>query len=159
MTTRVPEAVQQMKPETVSAMQELSHAMHDNIEYLNQAAQSIDDRKIAQVFDQLASQRQQMNETLSEFMSLADSPPEHEGSFLGSLRKIWTEMRAGLNGGDATVVLIEAERAEDAIVNKFKDILPEIAGNPLNDKLLAFFEEIKHGHDRIRDLRDTYKKA
>ena len=159
MTSRIPDAAQHMKSETIESLQQLTRALSDSINYHTQAADKIDDAYVKGELLAIAAERKNICETIGGFIALADEKSVEEGTFLGSLRSIWTAFRAGLNSGDATVVLIEAERAEDVIVNKFKDTLPSIAGNPVNNLLLEYFVTVKAGHDRVLDLRNAYQNA
>jgi hypothetical protein len=45
----------------------------------------------------------------------------------------------------------------DVMVQQFKDVLPEIAGNPISDKLNGYFAVVRNGHDRVKALRDAYQ--
>ena len=156
----MPTNTQQMNKSTVDSLQELIHALKDNSSYLNQAADSVSgDELVANTLRNIAQERQSIHEGIGNLIESANGKPDENGAFLGNLRTVWTAIRAGLNAGDPTVVLIEAERAEDAILHKFKEILPEIAGNPANDQLLKYFEQIKQGHDLIRGYRDAYQSA
>lgn len=159
MTSRVPDAAQHLKPETIESFQELVQALRDSVNYHKEAADVIDDDYVKGELSSIAAERENICDTIGGFITSADEKPAENGTFLGSLRNIWTVFRAGLNSGDATVLLIEAERAEDVIVSKFKDVLPEIAGNPVNDILMKYFETIKNGHDRVLALRNAYQNA
>lgn len=159
MTTRVPVEDTKMKPETIESIQELIHGLNDSVKYHSEAADVIDDNYVKQAFLTIAAERKKIAEKIGEYVAQSDAKPEEDGTFLGSLRTIWTSLRGGLNSGDATVVLIEAERAEDVIVNKFKNVLPEIAGSPINDTLNQCFTTVKSGHDRVLGLRNAYQKA
>ncbi len=156
MTTRVPTAAQHMKPETVESLQDLVRALNDSAQYHREAADKIrNDDHVSSTLRTIATERSQICDNISGFIRLTEESPVEEGTFAGGLRTIWTSFRAGLNAGDPTVVLIEAERAEDAIVRKFKSILPQIAGNPINDQLNQYFQQVQKGHDRILALRNS----
>jgi uncharacterized protein (TIGR02284 family) len=159
MTNRVPQAAQDIKPETIESLQELIYALRDSVNYHTEAADKIDDKFVESEFLAIAAERKDISETIGGFISLADEKSEEEGTWLGSLRTIWTAFRAGLNSGDATVVLIEAERAEDVIKGKFEKVLPEIAGNPVNDMLMKYYQTVKAGHDRVLAMRNAYQNA
>ncbi|MEL7499922.1 MAG: PA2169 family four-helix-bundle protein [Planctomycetota bacterium] len=159
MNTRIPETAQDMTQETVEGLQDLSYALRDSISYHREAIEAVDDDYVKSAFLEIATEREKIVETIGGFVTLAEETPVKDGTWMGSLRSIWTSFRAALNAGDPTVVLIEAERAEDVIVHKFKDVLPMIAGNPINDHLLKFFETVKSGHDRVLALRNTYQNA
>lgn len=159
MNTRIPEDAQHMTPETVDSLQELIYALKDSVDYHVEAADIINDAYVSGEFRAIASEREEIYKTISGFISLADSTTVVEGTLLGSLRKIWTAFRAALNAGDSTVILIEAERAEDAIKRKFEQTLTEIAGNPINEMLLKYYETVKAGHNRVLGLRNAYQTA
>ncbi len=149
-----------MNEDTINGLQNLIRGLHDSISYLHDAADSIqDDELVANTLRVVANNRQEICDAIGGFVTLSDESPKDEGTFLGSLRTVWTSFRAGLNAGDSAVVLIEAERAEDVILSKFKDILPKIAGNPVNNTLLEYYEDVKCGHDQIRGFRDAYQSA
>lgn len=157
MNTQVTSTAQEMKPETIESLQELVGGLKDSTQYHNQAADKIDDEFVAGVLRNIAEERELISEDIGGFLTKADEKPVEEGTFGGTLRSIWTALRAGLNGGNPTVVLIEAERAEDVIVNKFKTILPQINRNPVNDVLHKYYKTVKSGHDRVLALRNAYQ--
>ena len=160
MSKRVPDAAQHMTDETVESLQDLVQGLNDSTNFLVEAADKIEgDELVSNTLRRIAEDRKDIAETIGGFITLRDEKASEDGTFLGSLRTIWTAFRAGLNSGDATVVLIEAERAEDVIVNKFKEVLPQIAGNPVNDKLHEYFTRVKNGHDQVRGFRDAYQNA
>lgn len=159
MTNRVADAAQHMKPETVECLQELIYALKDTVNHHSEAADKIDDPFVKSELVAIAAERKDIYETIGGFITLADETPVEEGTWLGSLHACWTAFRAGLNSGDASVVLIEAARVEESILAKFKSVLPEIAGNPVNDMLLKYFETVKSGHDRVIALRDAFQSA
>lgn len=158
MNTRASTAVQHMKPETVESLQDLVRGLRDSQQYLHEAADRIkDDDMVANTLRSISTERQQICDNIAAIITVANEQPARDGTFTGSLRKIWTAFRAGLNAGDPKIVLIEAERAEDVIVNKFKTILPEIADTPVNKQLYNYFGVVKDGHDRVLALRNAYQ--
>lgn len=158
MTTHASDIAQNMKQETVESLQELVRGLKDSIQYHVEAADKIDKAPdVSKTLRAIAAERREICDDISSTIAMTDEIPAEEGTFGGSMRKIWTSFRAGLNGGDATVVLIEAERAEDVIKNKFETILPEIAGNPVSPQLNKHYEKVKKGHDRVLELRNAYQ--
>lgn len=151
--------MQNLNANTIASLQDLVRGLHDSIEYHEEAAGKIEDSQLKQELLAISTSRKEVCETIGGFISATSETPVDDGTFLGSLRKIWMSFRASLNSGDPTVVLIEAERAEDVIVNRFKEILPEIAGTPVNDSLLKCFELTKAGHDRVLALRNLYQQS
>ncbi len=158
MSTRILEPTELLKSETIDSLQEMVRALNDSAEYHAEAADKIkDDGLVASTLRGIASERRQICRKVAELITMADEKPDKDGTWMGKLRNIWTAFRAGLNAGDATVVLIEAERAEDAIVHKFEQILPETADTPIFGKLKEHYETVKRGHDRVLALRNSYQ--
>lgn len=72
---------------------------------------------------------------------------------------MWVDLRSALNGGDNYVVMIEAERSEDRIKEKYESVLEETAGSPVNDVLMRHLRAVKGWHDQVRRLRDDIKQV
>lgn len=159
MTTRLPAAAQDMSNETIEGLQELIQGLRDSVNYHTAAADRIDDDFVKRELLAITLERREIYQSIGGFIATANSNPVVTGTLLGSLRTIWTSFRAGLNAGDPTVVLIEAARAEAEIARKFKEILVDISGNPINNVLLGYYENIKAGHDRIVALRNAFQNA
>ena len=151
------ETKHKLNEETVSKLQELIRLNIDSEEGFQHAANEIEDATIAAMFTELASQRAQNATELQEYVQWNGDKPRDEGSYAAAFHRTWIDLRAKLNGGDATVLLIEAERGEDQIKKAYEDTLKETAGSAMNDVLSKQYANVKAGHDRIRDLRDEYK--
>jgi uncharacterized protein (TIGR02284 family) len=145
----------QLKPETQDKLKDLIRINIDSSEGLRTAAETVESAPIAGLFREIAHARESHMQQLQQVLEFEGEDVPDDGSAKATAHRWWLEARGKLNGGDDHVVLIEAERGEDAIKERYEAILPEIAGNPINDILLAQYASIKHGHDRIRDLRDA----
>ncbi|GIX00448.1 MAG: histidine kinase [Pirellulaceae bacterium] len=152
------ETTSDLNEQTLEKLQQLVRANIDSVEFLQEGAEKVEDITVAQLFRDMASQRNGFADELQQYVQWNGKDAEEEGTFIGSVRRTWFAFRTALNGGDATVVLIEAERAEDAIKEAYEDVLIETAGSALNDVLSRQYAVIKSGHDRVRDLRDAYKQ-
>lgn len=159
MNTRIATNGQPMNPETVEPLQELIYALKDSVDYHREAAELIDDVYIRREFQEIAAERKEIYQRVGGLIMLTDSAPVIEGTLFGTMRKIWTSFRAALNSGDTNVVLIEAERAEDAIKRKFEQTLTQVAGNSIKDLLLKHYETVEAGHNRVLGLRNVYLPA
>ncbi len=62
-------------------------------------------------------------------------------------------------GGDAYSVLAEAERGEDTIRASYESILRDNPTGAMADVLQRQYLAVKRQHDKVRDLRDVYKKS
>lgn len=145
-----------LNQETIDAIQDLIQANIDSADGFSEAASQIQDPNLASLFVELGQQRRELAETLQKHVRFNGERPRTEGSWLAAAHRTWLDLRAKIAGGDAKVILQEAERGEDYIKHAYEDALKNTAGSALNDVLLSQYSVVKNGHDRIRDLRDQF---
>jgi uncharacterized protein (TIGR02284 family) len=68
------------------------------------------------------------------------------------------DLRSALGGGDQAI-LDEAERGEDHIKEKYEAAIKELGSCSCTTVLRSQYAAIKAAHDKVRDLRDSYKSA
>lgn len=146
----------ELSEKTIDKLQELVRINIDSDQGFSEAAEQIEDLTVASLFRELGSQRAQNSAQLQEYVAWNGEKPVDDGSYAAAFHRTWLNLRSQLNGGDAHVVLIEAERGEDQIKRAYEDALKETAGSAMNDVLTSQYANVKAGHDRIRDLRDAY---
>ncbi|WP_413431361.1 PA2169 family four-helix-bundle protein [Crateriforma spongiae] len=153
------ETKDQLNETTVKKLQQLIQANIDAYDGFRESAEEIEHSALADLFRQIAHQRSKFATELQNFVSWNGEAPETDGSVAASIHRTWIDIRGKLNGGDPHVILIEAERGEDHIKHAYEDVLKETAGSAMSDVLNAQYAIVKSGHDKIRDLRDSFKKA
>lgn len=148
-----------LRDETIQKVQDLIQINIDSQKGFAEAADKVKDQKIATLFRQLGSERQTNTQELQTIVDFNGEEPKDDGSFKATVHRAWIDVRAALNGGDASVILNEAERGEDAIKELYEEVLQETAGSAVNDVLTRQYAKVKAGHDKVRDLRDAYAHA
>ncbi|WP_339742432.1 PA2169 family four-helix-bundle protein [uncultured Rubinisphaera sp.] len=146
-----------LKEKTVEKLQKLIRANIDSYDGFREAAEEIDDKNLSALFSQIAHDRSSLATELQNYVEWNGEEAEDDGSVAASVHRTWIDIRAKLNGGDAYVILIEAERGEDHIKEAYEDVLKDTAGSAMNDVLTEQYSIVNAGHDKIRDLRDRYK--
>lgn len=154
-TASAPEqpAILQLTEKTAANLQELIYGLRDSIEHHHAAANQTSDEYVAQTLRSIANRREEILRSIEHFVNLAVMKCDESSTFMGQMRSIWVAFRTALNGGNASIALLEAERAEQKLLSKFEEILPEISNSPINEELLRFFHEVKSGHDVICSLQ------
>lgn len=146
-----------LNDETIKKLQRLIRANIDSYDGLNEAADVIGDQAVANLFRDLAAERFAMTKELQIYVERNGEEAEYDGSFAARIHRVWLDIRAKLSDGDSFIILIEAERGEDHIKHAYENVLKETAGSAMNDVLQSQYVRVKAGHDRIRDLRDSYE--
>lgn len=147
-----------LNKETVEKMQKLIRANIDSYKGFREAADDVNDEQIATLFRDMADMRSVLATELQQFVEWNGEEAVEDGSVAGLVHRCWVKTRSMINGGDATAILNEAERGEDHIKNAYEEVLKETAGSAMNDVLQRQYAQVKAGHDRVRDLRDIYRK-
>jgi uncharacterized protein (TIGR02284 family) len=151
-----------LEPKTLGKVQELIRLNLASYKGFTDAAERIEDASAASLFRELSYERQRQAEELRQFVATrGDEEPADSGSAIGALRRAWMDMRAAINAGDPYVILIECERCEDKIKEHYQDLLDAshaAMNDPLHETLLRHYEQVRAAHDRVRVLRDAYKK-
>lgn len=143
---------------TIEKLQKLIQANIDACNGFRESAEELDDPTLSALFRELGDQRSELATELQEYVEFNGEAPEDDGSVAAKTHRIWINIRAKLNGGDPYVILIEAERGEDHAKAAYEDVLKETAGSAMNDVLTRQYRVVKAGHDKVRDLRDSFAK-
>ena len=151
------ESIDQLTDATVSGLRELAVALRDSQVALTEASGKVIDEQVVGLFRDISSERATMEKDLNDLLHLNSAPISETTSWLGELSHAWTMFRAALSGGDALVILNELERSEGMIAARYKSVLPKIAGNPMNKRLLRQYERLQSGLTKIGELRDRRK--
>jgi uncharacterized protein (TIGR02284 family) len=148
-----------LNTETLEAIQDLIEANLDSSKVLKEAAEAIDHDAMAPLFKRVAAARDTHAAELQRYVRVNQEEATDKGSLAGDVRKQWLKLRSAINSGNPTVVLSEAEAAEDVIKAKYENLMVKTAGSAMNDVLMRQFREVKYHHDLIRNLRDAAKAA
>ena len=147
----------QLRESTIKKLQELIRANIDAYDGFHESADEIKDQVLARLFRHIADERSSMASELQKYVEWNGERAAKEGTIAAGVHRAWINIRSKLSGGDAYVILCEAERGEDHIKQAYEGVLKETAGSPLNDVLQQQYSIVKAGHDKVRDLRDEYK--
>lgn len=151
--------VQPLRPSTIAAIRDLIAANLDSSRELETAAAAIQDTGVARLLREIAVQRGEHVIELQNALTIRKIEANFAGTLTGTLRRLWLELRAAVQGGDPYAVLVETERAEDVIKKAYEAAVRECDDNPISVLLQAQFATVERGHDRVRELRDQAKLA
>ncbi len=150
------ETASKLSKESLSTLQDLIRINIDAAKGFDEAADNIEIQSVAETFRQLAIERNANSNELTRYIELNHADAAASGSILGAIHRAWIDLRSAVSGGDAYVILSEAEKGEDSIKKSYEDALAETTGSAIHSVLAQQFIGIKRGHDRVRDLRDEF---
>jgi len=144
---------------TLKKLQQLVQINLDSEKGFSEVSHDVKDKAIATVFRELGNQRRENALELKELMTWSGEVPVEDGSYLAAFHRAWISLRELLSGGSSYAILSEAERGEDAIKKAYEDVLIATAGSAVNDVLTRQYANVKAGHDRVRDMRNSHQLA
>jgi uncharacterized protein (TIGR02284 family) len=148
------------KSEITSVLDDLIETLKDGQEGYKQAAEHVSDPKLKSLFRDYSDQRSRFVTALqTESRKFGEDKPEDDSSATGALHRGWIDLKSALTGGDEHAILAECERGEDSAVEQFQKAVEDDLPPALRDVVSRQYGEIKAAHDRIRDLRDAFKKS
>jgi uncharacterized protein (TIGR02284 family) len=141
---------------TIEKLQDLIQVNVDSHDGFEEVADKTDDIAVANLFRRLASERSNQASELQAIVAANCEEPEESGSYSAAAHRVLIDIRAALGGG-TKVMLIEAEKGEDQIKEKYEEVMKDNPGTAVSDVLHRHYEAVKAAHDHVRDLRDKYK--
>jgi uncharacterized protein (TIGR02284 family) len=131
----------------------------DGQEGFRSASEDVSNTALKSLFSELSIERGRFGSELQRLVGALGEEPDSSGSVAGSLHRGWIDLKSALSSGDEHAILAECERGEDSAVAEFRDALEhEELPESVRDVIRRQYLAVQESHDRIRDLRDAYKR-
>ncbi len=117
------------------------------------AAQAVHDPAIKRLFSVYAEQRADFARELDAEIVRVGGAPSGHGSVAGAVHRALINVRAAVAGHDERGVIAEAERGEDAAVERYDEAL-QIASVPADVRAVIVRQaaRVRETRERVRDL-------
>ncbi|HYE25476.1 MAG TPA: PA2169 family four-helix-bundle protein [Clostridia bacterium] len=145
---------------TINVLQKLIETCRDGQNGYREAAENVDDHQLRQFFNEQSLERAQFaGELENHVQRLGEHDPNRSGSMRGTLHRKWFDLKQALGGGIASV-LSSVEQGEDRAKEQYDEALrDESLPSDIRAVVRQQADRVISAHDRVRDLRDRYKKA
>lgn len=145
-----------MADQAISTLNNLIETLKDGKNGFESAAADVKDSKVKTVFLECAQERSRLAGELQAEVSKRGGEPEKSGSASAAVHRGWMNLKNALGGGEKAI-LDEAERGEDVAVKSYEKALKENLPADVASVVQRQYAEVKQAHDRVRDLRDSWK--
>ncbi len=151
---------QGLPADQANILEGLAQTCFDSAEGFRQASEEITDQPLTKLFRELSDERALFADELNRLATYKGGDAAGETrSLAATAHQWWMAVRAKIARDDVFAVLQEAERGEDVIKAKYEDALERLpTGSALHKRVHEQYEQVRSGHDRVRDLRDLQKK-
>lgn len=145
--------------DVISTLNNLIETCKDGQDGFKEAAEGVDRSDLKTVFYDLGQQRAKFAGELQSLVRELGGDPEKSGSVSASLHRGWINIKSAVTGQDASAILDEAERGEDAAKKAYKNALAESLPANVKSVVQRQADEVMKAHDKVRDLRDAANAA
>jgi uncharacterized protein (TIGR02284 family) len=146
-----------MADQAISTLNDLIETLKDGKNGFEAAAADVKDSNVKSVFLECAQERSRMAGELQAEVSRRGGAPEQSGSASAAMHRGWMNLKNALGGGEKAI-LDEAERGEDVAVRSFERALKSDLPPDVASVVQRQYSQVKQTHDRVRDLRDSWKQ-
>lgn len=143
----------EIRNEKIETLNELIAVTRDSAEFYGDAATKADNPQLQSLFREMAASKGKLVGALSSEVSAEGAKADEDGTFRGSLNKLYGDVRAKLGGGDYGYVA-QLEASEDRILEAFNDTLTD-QDTPatVRTAVQSYLPQVKAQHDLMRDKK------
>ncbi|MGY6553326.1 MAG: PA2169 family four-helix-bundle protein [Wenzhouxiangella sp.] len=135
-------------------LNELITVLEDGREFYEEARDQVEDRGLKTLFGQMAQAKRLISAELKRIVRFKGEEPE-EGSFAGSLRKLYAKIRVGLASDQSAQYVSQLEEFEDKILAKFEDQSKNADSLEVRAIAAKYLPELRRHHDQMRALENA----
>lgn len=138
---------------TSSNLKDLIELLNDGEKFYSEAAERVKIPAYANLFRRMAQQKQAIASDLSARLAVHGEVAPMGGTVLGSLRKLYAEVRASMSKQSEAIYVAQLEQTEDRILEAFRDDLTQSEDIELRRIAERHYPDLKRTHDEMRDLK------
>lgn len=141
----------------IETLNELIAVTRDSAEFYGQAANEARNPQLKDLFKSMADAKNGLVGAMAREVKTEGATPEDEGTFRGSLHRMYGNMR-GKIGSDDYGYVAELEESEDRMLHAFKDVLNDDDA-PLQVKTVVrnYLPKVQEHHDLMRSRKWSMK--
>ena len=143
---------------TPAQLNELIDVLTDGVKFYEDAARSIDGPYQA-LFQRLASTKRAILADLRAEVAYHGEAPSESGTLGGSLRQLYTELRARVSGQPDVKYIAQLEESEDRALRAFTDALTTSERAEVRQIAQNYLPDIKRMHEEMRTLKTQVQHA
>lgn len=135
-----------------ATLNDLIEVLHDGQSFYEEASGHVH-ADLAGVFKRMARTKAAIATDLSGMVVSRGDQPSNSGSFSGSIRKIYAEMRTSLARNEETAYIVQLEEFEDRILHAFNDAVEKSADVGVREIARRYLPEVTRDHNDMRAMK------
>ncbi len=143
----------------IALLNSLIETCKDGEQGFKEAAEGVERSDLKSTFYEYSQQRSQYAGVLQGLVRSLGGDPESGGSLSGAVHRGWINIKSAVTGQDEAAILNECERGEDVAKEAYESALQTRLPSNVEDVLRQQSQGVQAAHNRIRDLRNTERRA
>ena len=140
--------------QTSSSLAELVELLNDGIAFYHDAAGKVGDPALSQLMQKMGHLKQAIAADLNAEIAIEGDAPRDHGTWLGTMRKTYSDLRARFGDKDGEQALVaQLEQHEDQLMAAFREAALGARSPKVRDLALNYFPEIESMHASMRELK------
>ncbi|WP_411834718.1 PA2169 family four-helix-bundle protein [Pseudoxanthomonas mexicana] len=144
---------------TAHTLNDLIAIARDGKSFYEEAAQKVDDAELKNLFTRIAGIKGHLVTELGAVVQAAGGTPEDSGTLVGSMQKMYGNLRATLGDKEYGYVA-QLEESEDRLINAFNEVAQDSrTSQAARDVVTRLLPEVRASHDVMRNRKLAMKSA
>lgn len=138
---------------TTSTLNGLVQALNDGIDFYNHAARESVNPRYRELFQKMGALKTRIATDLKAEIAGEGETPDQDGTWLGSVRKGYADLKATLSKDSDAAYIASLEEQEDRVLHAFRDALDGDQPAKVRQLATRYLPEVQQMHDRMRELK------
>ena len=142
-----------IREEKIDTLNELISVTRDSATFYGEAASEAKNPQLQSLFRSMADSKNDIVGALSREVRSEGAEPDKQGSFSGSLHRLYGEVRGKL-GSDDYGYVSQLEAAEDRMLHAYRDVLQDNdTPQTVKSVVSEYLPKVQAQHDLMRDRK------
>lgn len=140
---------------TARSLNHLVEALNDGIDFHQHAASETKQPVHRDLFLEMAAMKGRIAADLKLEVAVQGSEPDQDGTWLGSIRQGYADLKAGLKKDPDATYIAALEAQEDRVLEAFRDAQDMSQPDRVRELAARYLPEVRQMHDRMRALKNA----
>jgi uncharacterized protein (TIGR02284 family) len=136
-----------------ATLNDMIEVLDDGQSFYQEAAIHVERPDLKDLFERMARTKQSIAEGLRTAVVANGAKPPIDGSFAGSLRKAYAEVRAALSSHKDYEYVAQLEKFEDRILSSFENAVAESDDDVVRSIANRYVPELTRDYNEMKTLR------
>jgi uncharacterized protein (TIGR02284 family) len=138
---------------TTTTLNGLVQALNDGIGFYEHAANQATNPRYRELFQKMGRLKSSIAADLKAEVANQGDEPDQDGTWLGSVRKGYADLKATLTKDSDASYIASLEEQEDRVLHAFRDALGGDQPPKVRELASRYLPEVQQMHDRMRELK------